>query len=401
MKRVLRLLHIFVWVLLCWSSTQQIQAQRPLSPEATISLLTFAPSEDEIYTVYGHAALRVHDPAQQLDLVFSYGVFNFNEPHFVYRFTKGETDYQLGIASFQNCLMEYQMRGSQITEQTLQLLPEEKEAVWQALQINYRPENRRYRYNFFFDNCATRPVRLIEQCVQGELDYGDPYPTETFRTLINRCTRHFPWLTFGCDLALGSPADRMATQHEMMFLPPYLQRAWSQAIIHTADGKTRQLVGETRSIGVDSDDEPEDTGSLCSPLLIGWLLFGCIGWLTISEWRRATYWPWIDRILFSIAGLAGCLLAFLSFLSSHPCTYPNWNLGWLHPFHLIGVVLLCVKSWKKGAICYHFINFAALCVGLVAWPFIPQHFNAAFFPLVLTLACRSGWSIYRTIWTKE
>gem|GEM_PF-4059010 len=186
-------------------------AQPKLSEEARISLMTSAPYDEEVFTVYGHAALRIYDPKQNIDYIFNYGIFDFSKPNFIYRFAKGETDYKLGVADFQDYVIEYQMRGSDITEQVLNLTQEEKEHIWDALLINYRPENRVYRYNFFFDNCATRPAAILEKEINGSVDYQYPYQSQTFRDLINYCTRNHPWLTFGCDLALGSPTDREAT----------------------------------------------------------------------------------------------------------------------------------------------------------------------------------------------
>ncbi len=113
-------------------------AQPKLSEEARISLMTSAPYDEEVFTVYGHAALRIYDPKQNIDYIFNYGIFDFSKPNFIYRFAKGETDYKLGVADFQDYVIEYQMRGSDITEQVLNLTQEEKEHIWDALLINYR-----------------------------------------------------------------------------------------------------------------------------------------------------------------------------------------------------------------------------------------------------------------------
>ena len=185
--------------------------------------------------------------SQKVDYVFNYGIFDFSKPNFIYRFAKGETDYRLGVANYADYVIEYQLRGSTITEQRLNLTPSERQRLWEALVENYRPENRVYRYNFFFDNCATRPALLIEKAV-GHIDYHYPYTAQTFRSLINQCTRHHAWLTFGCDLALGSPTDRIATPHEMMFLPDYLREAFSKAEIIDPEGEHRPLVSETQFI---------------------------------------------------------------------------------------------------------------------------------------------------------
>ena len=284
-------------------------AQPRLSDEARISLLTSAPYDEEVFTVYGHAALRVYDPAHGIDYIFNYGIFDFSKPNFVYRFTKGETDYQLGAAHFEDYVVEYQMRGSDITEQVLNLTTEEKERIWEALLVNYRPEN----------HCATRPAAIIEKQVNGRIDYQYPYTPRTFRELINHCSHNHPWLTFGCDLALGSPTDRLATPHEMMFLPSYLKEAFSRAVVTRPDGSIRALVGETNLIEAVEPDEPEkDIWDVLTPNLCAWLFFGIFLALTGIEWHRRAYFPPADILLFLLAGAGGIVIAFLGFISEHP-----------------------------------------------------------------------------------
>jgi hypothetical protein len=103
----------------------------------------------------------------------------------------------------------------------------------------------------------------------------------------------------------------------------------------------------------------------------------------------------VDIILFSIAGIAGCIIVFLSFISEHPSMFPNINLLWLHPLHFIGVLFFSIKKLKTPAFWFHFINFAAIFVMFVAWLFIPQHFNIAFIPLIASILLRSGWALLR------
>lgn len=424
-------------------------AQVILSDKAEISLLTCAPYDEEVFTVYGHAALRIHDPERELDLIFNYGIFDFSKPNFIYRFAKGETDYMLGVANFPDYVTEYQMRGSDITEQVLNLLPGEKARIWAALLENYQPENRVYRYNFFFDNCATRLAALAEKNVYGEIQYNDPPKPKTFRELINYCTRNHPWLTFGCDLALGSPTDRTATPHEMMFLPFYLKEAFAKATVVQPDGLERPLVKQTRVIGAagsgtetmagpvgntpadqtaqasptartseetqaiqaaedtkatptkpaeETEESAAATDAFLTPMAASLLLFLLVGGLTFIEWRKKIYFRWLDCILFFLAGAGGVILFFLSFISVHPATWPNWSMVWLNPLDLVAVILFCVKKARKAAYCYHFINFAALSMMLAGWYWIPQHLNAAFLPLVATLWLRSGYGIYRKKW---
>ncbi|MCC8142665.1 MAG: hypothetical protein LIO97_01185, partial [Tannerellaceae bacterium] len=134
-----------------------------------------------------------------------------------------------------------------------------------------------------------------------------------------------------------------------------------------------------------------------TPLLAGWILFIFIILITLYELYKKTYFRILDCILFFTAGIAGCVLFFLTFVSTHPAVYPNWLIVWLHPFHLVASILIMVKRFGKAAYCYHFINFAVLTCMLLGWNFIPQHLNTAFIPLVGILWIRSGYGIYRFI----
>jgi hypothetical protein len=396
-------------------SATAIQAP-PLSAQAQISLLTSSPSDDYVYTLYGHTALRVYDPEANIDVIFNYGTFDVSRSNFIYHFAKGETDYMVAAQHFSYYLMEYISRGSEVYEQILNLLPEEKEALWQALVINERPENRVYRYNFFFDNCATRPVVMIESNICGTIKYplqirqlsspgataADPSSVlsvsqtgqPTFRDAINFCTRHHPWITFGCDLVMGAPTDRVMAYRETFFLPEYLKEAFDKAEIKRDSG-IQPLVLKVNILSEKTQTPEKSPPFMTSPVACFTLVFIVIVWLTWLEWKKKTYFRGLDAILFSSAGIAGCILFFLSFFSVHPCMFPNISLLWLHPFHLIGVFFFSVKKFKKLAFWYHFINFAAILGMLIAWIFITQHFNMAFIPLIASLWLRSGWTLIK------
>lgn len=369
-----------------------------LSGQAQISLLTVSPSDEEVYTVYGHSALRIQDPVLQIDLIFNYGLFSFSKPNFIYRFAKGETDYLLGISHYRDFLIEYEMRGSEVTEQILALDSIEKAHIWEALLINYQPQNREYRYNFFYDNCATRPAAIITQYLSGELQIPLSTQEISFRDIINDCTRNHPWLTFGCDLALGSPTDQPISYKEKMFLPIYLKEAFGQATVSRTEGSLSKLVQSEHILTEGVTNDFERTTSLFTPLVCSWAFFLFVATITWREWHKRSYYRWLDCLFFLITGIGGCVIFFLCFVSTHPCIWPNWNIIWLHPFHLIAVILFAVKKLRKAADCYHFINFAALMLFLAGWHFIPQHLNTACIPLIMALWLRSVYSVYRKLW---
>jgi len=392
--------YIFIGILTFISLI--INAQSRLSENAQISLLTCSPSDEAVFTLYGHTSIRIHDiysidsvQNRETDIVFNYGIFSFSKPNFIYRFVKGETDYMLAAEDFDNFLVHYQMRGSEVYEQVLNLTYEEKNELWEALIINAQPENRVYRYNFFYDNCSTRPAEIIKQIISGNIVYADQTKPQTFREMINYCTRNHPWITFGCDIIVGYPADRITTKEESFFIPEYLKNEYSQAWIIRSNGTKQKLVKEEHILTEEIENGEQTETSLLMPALCNTLFLCLILILTCIEWRKERYFRWLDCLLFLIAGMAGCIIFFLSFLSTHPSMWPNISIMWFHPLHLVGAVLFAVKKLKKAAYYYHFINFVALLLVLPVWFYIPQHLNIAIIPLIASLWIRSGYGLIR------
>ena len=380
MKKLILSLSIFIY---CTS----IYAQPPtLSDASYIALLTCSPGE-KAYSLYGHSALRVKDRENGFDFAFNYGMFDFKKPNFIYRFTKGETDYNLGITPTVFFLEEYRERGSGVVEQILNLTNEEKQEIWEALLENSLPQNREYRYNFLFDNCSTRPRVIIEKYVSGEIQYPELLPETTFRNLIHYCNRNNRWLTFGIDLALGSSIDKPIGQEPQLFLPEKMMAVFVDAKIINPDGTSRALISETVQLisEIPVKEEPRDG----NPLLIVWSVFGIVLIISGFEIKKKKYLRWLDALLFFIIGLVGCLLAFLMFISVHPAVSPNYSFIWAHPLHLLLVLLLLVRRLRKAATYYMMINAVVLFLFLCCWKLFPQTFNAAFFPIVLTLFLRS------------
>ena len=375
-------------------------AQAFLSENAVFSVLTSAPSDYAAYTLYGHTSIRVRDsitPEKKIDYVFNYGVFDQYQPYFVYRFAKGATDYMLAYNEYTIFAYERALLNCNVYEQILNLTQQEMQDLWTALINNAKPENRSYQYNYFFDNCATRPAQMIEQVVKGQIIYQDnPAENKTFRDIINHCTRNNAWLTFGCDLVLGLPTDRVVTFRESFFIPEYLYKAYSNAQIVDPDMTKRPLVlAECILIRKGPDAEIVNIFTLFTPLVCSLLSFAVVLWITQIEWKKKKYFRWLDCILFFVAGMAGCIVFFLCFLSEQPYVWPNISIGWLHPFHLLGVVFFAAKKLYKAAYIYHFINFATLLLVSLTWIFIPQHLNIAFIPLIAVLLIRSGYCLIR------
>lgn len=333
-----------------------------LSSDAQISLITCTPGE-ALYTKFGHTAIRVFDPAIPNDIVFNYGMFSFYADHFYSRFVKGETDYELGINSMAEFRREYAANGRFVYEQVLNLTQEEKEALLDALLINYRPENRVYRYNFVYDNCATRPYYMITECLNGSLE-APVFETrqDTYRDIIDYYTGGNSWAAFGINLIFGKDADRVMTTEQRMFLPEELMNFASEAVMQTATG-AKKLVME------------EQVGAFVVPsgtrfgqpavLVIFVVLFTVLISFLDLKCGKASYW--YDAFLFLIYGLLGTLMFYLSFLSLHPLVKHNYNLLFLNPLMFIPFVLCTFRKGKELLSRMRWIFFVYYALALVIW----------------------------------
>lgn len=393
MKNLFFILSILVF------GTQIADSQNlQLSEYSEVSLLTNIPSDAAVYTVYGHTAIRIQDTANGIDYIFNYGIFDFDSPNFLFRFVKGETDYMVVGIDTDRYLYAYQMNGIGITQQKLNLNIDEKQKIWDALQTNCLPENRVYRYNYFYDNCSTRPRDIIEKNINGTIVYSKTDKNQTYRDLVHECVSFNPWMRFGIDLLIGGEADKEITDRQKDFLPVYLKKAYSGAKIKDSDSSNRNLVSEetwvveplvngTKFVGQEMQSTPVDT-----PLIVGCILLLISIIVSYLSYKK----NWIllgeifDTLLFLVAGIAGCIILFLMLFSVHPCVGVNWNIVWLNPIQLIFAALFLIKFFAKSVYYYHFINFVALILFILAWFLTPQYLEVAFLPCILALATRSG-----------
>jgi len=311
-----------------------IQAQTPAvnSDSVCISLLTCGQGE-EIYSLFGHTAIRYEDPSKGIDVVFNYGVFSFNTPNFIYRFVKGETDYMLGVVDYPRFEAEYAYQNRAVWQQTLNLTAKEKEKLFQLIQINYQPANRVYRYNFFYDNCSTRARDKIEESIEGEIVYQSIDYRQSFRDIIYQSSKGYEWDRFGMDFCLGVEADRPITYREEMFAPFYVMEAFENAVILDKEKIERQLVIDTKEIVSVQDIEKEKPFPL-TPMRSTLLLFILITAASIYGIRKKKSLWGIDLFLFLFAGLAGSVIAFLSCFSEHPAVSSNYLIFVFHPLDI-------------------------------------------------------------------
>lgn len=307
-----------------------------------VGLLTCSPHQ-LIYGYFGHTAIRFHDLRSGDDWTFNYGIFNMHIPLFIPRFVLGLTDYEMGVMPFDVFCTEYSHFGSSVTEQMLNLTGDEKQSLYNALVENYRPENRKYRYNYFYDNCTTRARDMIERCIAGKVKYNeDKVNKTTYRNLVHDCTIMHPWTSFGIDLALGAKSDMEIDRAKQEFLPARLMQDFSSAVIIDANGKTRSLITGTRmdikpGVQVVRGNFPLTPNEVSVIILLVTVLIS-----GYEFYKKRQMWIY-DGILMLIDGVAGLLITFLLF-SVHPTTTINFIFLVLNPLPLVFLPRMIKKS---------------------------------------------------------
>ncbi len=381
------------------------EAQSRFFPEVSgqdstlsVSLITCAPGS-EVYELEGHSALRVCN--SEFDVVVNWGLFDFNSPNFVYRFLKGETDYCVGVCPTYFFVRAYEAEGRRVTEQKLNLTQRQKiKLVW-LLNENLRPENRVYRYNYVKDNCATRPLAIIEKATKQStyLDSAAAVFADgvSFRKVMYHYHVNYPWYQLGIDLALGCGVDYPISVRATAFAPVVLEQLASRAKVYSDSLKCFvPLVDETIILS-DGDVEgvvKASTTWWLTPMAIAVFLLIVALILSWRDIRVGHVCRWFDAVLFGLCGIEGCILAFLVFVSVHEATSPNVVVLWLNPLSLIVPCLIWIKRCRGVLVWYQILNVAAIMTCAMCGLAGLQVFNIAFWPLMLAEVIRALNYIY-------
>ena len=356
-----------------------------------ISLLTCQPHE-EVYSLYGHTAIRYYDKTRNMDLAINYGMFSFKKPFFILRFVFGLTDYEMGIEPFDAFCAQYAGYGSGVYEQVLHLTREEKSRIANAINENYKPENRVYRYNYFYDNCTTRARDMLLDHLTHRLDVRiKDLKWESYRDLVHQCCRRTPWVKFGNDMLLGLQADFPIDYKQKQFLPENLKEDFEHIFLNTGKGKTEKLVSRSGWV-VLPGVQTEMADFPLSPIACMLLLAGIIVLVTLLEGIRKTRFRWVDAAIFLVCGLVGLIL-FAMIFSQHPTVRLNLQILLFCPFTLLYIYSSVKKSREKQFYKGMKVWCALLILFLIGGLF--QHYAEGIRFLALSLLLRYTYFIYR------
>ncbi len=388
--------QIFVLILWCFFTAWPLSAQSGEVADADtleVGLLTCGPGE-RAYELYGHTALRIkHLKDSQQDWVFNYGMFDFDAPHFAWRFAMGETDYFMSIQHFKSFAASYSRAGRYVEEQVLNLTPAEEARLLAALEHTYFTPGWTYRYQFIYDNCTTRAVGEVEKCLFGTIRWAATDDTaKTYRDIIHEFTASSPWNRFGQDLILGAELDQNTGLNGLLFSPIYAARAFDDAVIVGGLGQERPLV--KKRISLVAGTTREATSFTFTPMLgVLLLTFATLG-VCMMEWRRHRIYPAFDNVLMLLHGIVGCIVFLLFFFSVHPAVGSNWLIILLNPLPLLYLPIKMRQNFKHKPDYYHtgllvaLVIFAAAC-GFNQFIGTPtQVFPAEIYVLALLLLVR-------------
>lgn len=355
---------------------------RQLSDSTEISVLTLGPYQGELYSAFGHSALRVFDPQQNFDFVFNWGVFDFDQPNFYLNFARGKNFYMVAAHPSALFIDYYINKNRFVHEQQLNLTTAQKQKLFEYLLWNVQEENRSYRYDYFYDNCATRIRDVMVKVFGDSVTFDDSYITTDYsiRDLCELYLKHQPWGDLGIDICLGLPMDKKASPYEYMFLPDYIESSFDRAKINNIP-----IVKEKVSV---YESIPETfTRSLFHPLNVFIAVAVLALALSIYDIKRKKLSTWFDAILFGVTGTVGLLLFLLWVATDHKAAANNFNLLWALPTHLAAVIAFYRnRRWLKK---YFLITAMISASTLLAWSVLPQQLNYFLIPIVITLLMRS------------
>ena len=371
---------IIIVLLLCGMGTFSY-AQYSDSSKLRISLLTCSPGE-ELYSTFGHTAIRITDSTLQSDLVFNYGTFDFEDPSFYLKFVRGKLLYFLSSESYADFAYYYRMTNRSITEQVLVLDPSEKYALRNALIENLQERNKFYRYDFFFDNCTTRPLGLLKKYRASLPALPDMMPAgTTFRQAIHQYLdqQGMDWSKFGIDLLLASPTDAVMKPGESQFLPENLLKSLDAIQQRQAVYVSRATLAPYQAVAPAALWFTPLKAMIALALFTGGLIW--IGHRSTRLQLLATGW---ENMLWFSMGLLGIVFVFMWTATDHAMCRNNFNLLWAWPTHVIWpFVRQRNANWVRW---YRFVYLMVIGITLISWYWLPQQLAIPLIPVLLLLA---------------
>ena len=353
-----------------------------------ISVLTIGPG-NSLSDSFGHSAIRVQDKSKNYDLVFNYGIYDFNDPKFYSNFIKGYLNYSLGVSYFKDFKSSYISNNRSIKEQVLLLPDSLNKKIVDHLIFNSKPENKNYLYDYFSNNCSTIIKDIIDESLI-KYDYQNTYVVKdknTYRNLIYENINKNSWGSLGIDICLGSYIDQEIDAEKNTFLPEYLFEYLNSSYYkHPELGNKIKLVKKINFINNQNKQFPNlNIETLFySPLFIFIILSSLLICLNVKYLNNKK----VHLLLQSthiITSAIGFLILFLWFFTDHYSAAYNYNLLWANPLNIILIFKIINKKWKVALLKLLLVSLALIVLHSIT---NVQVFNISLYPIFIFLAFR-------------
>jgi len=384
--RTFRIL-IFSFILLFFYT---YSTAKELNDKATISLLVASPNQEQIVSSYGHALLRVQDPELNIDYVVNYGIFDPSITGFqaIFGILRSKLKSEIWVIPFAEYYQETLKEDRVLVEYTFNFSPEEKKAIWQNLIATIKDKDRKYTFDFFTQNCTTFVRDFITNNLGNQIVLPQYLGQKTFRDINLRYTKNNLWHVFTVDLLFGNELENRVPAYQSLYEPKELESAWTKSYITEDNGTKRSLFASTSVLIKGKYLTNTLTPFLLSPLFFSFVFLLIILGISFLEWKNNVFYKKFDIALFGISGILGIVFYLFKFTCARWYVIMDWDMLWLHPFHLL-VVLFIIKSLNKSLFIYHSINALLLCLLVIGMFFFAPHYNEAIAVFTVGLFVRS------------
>ncbi|HKN66659.1 MAG TPA: DUF4105 domain-containing protein [Gemmatimonadaceae bacterium] len=380
--------------------------------ELTITLLTMGVGE-QVWEQFGHNALWFHVArppsfSGPVDVVYNWGIFDSSQPYFIPHFLQGRMLYSMGGYPYEQTLIEYRERDRAVWAQELDLTNAQKIALRDFVIWNSQPENARYRYDYYRDNCSTRVRDALDRVLGGVIraTFSGRKTDYTYRSETLRLTQRQSLLAAGIDLGLGRPADRQLSAYEEMFLPMRLRDYVRELRVDDGHGGTRPLVKSERML-LPTISHPEASAPphwMPTFLILGLIiaaLFAVIGWRAARGSAPARFTAGTLFALWCfVVGCLGLILTLLWSVTDHTFAHRNENLLLFNPLWLVLAVLVPMTAVKgRVSQATRLLTFLVAALAVVALLLhlvgLSRESNGEMIALALPPALALAWVVYR------
>ncbi|MFL9844932.1 DUF4105 domain-containing protein [Flavobacterium rhizosphaerae] len=375
MARLKFFLAAFIICLTVLQSYAQ-DARQPGNNTTTVSLLTCGPG-NELYSVFGHTAIRVKNISQGFDVVFNYGTFDFDTPNFYLKFVKGDLKYFVSVSAFQDFLYTYQYYDRDVFEQVLNLSPVQKQYIAEELNNSLLPENREYTYKFIDRNCTTMVADIINKHIDGKISLQNSDSGKTNRTIIYENLDNKFYENLGINLIFGHRTD---VPMYKLFLPKQLL----EGVSNTTMPNGKALAQPVTTIYKSTTNQEKAAwwnnfytyAIACLLLMVG------------------SRYALLRNTLLAILGLIGFFFCFVGYYSYHAEITQNYNALLFNPLFLVLLYYSLFKKYKYAKV------VGSICLLLVIL-YVIIMLSKPYLLMVLPLIALVIVVIFASIWPKQ